>query len=792
MQTFHKSGILSLGALTSCILLPLPSLAGTKDLLSTQTVYDARCLADVPPYVKNAKNQDPNQTPVSITADHADADLRHSVNYSGNVEIVQGQKTLKADNTSFNHETQDIMASGDIFYQDGEVTVKSDTTLTTNLKTNDTRLDKATYRLNGTLVRGYADEAVIKDQANRVSLRNAYITTCPEDQETWKISSSEIEMDKNEVFGEAYNTVFWFHNIPVLYLPYLNFPVKNQRKSGLLYPVIGWSSSDEILLKTPVYWNIAPNYDMTITPTLIGRRGLLMESEFRYLPFAGTQGSMMGQYIHHDRKSRDDKEPDKFHERWLYTLNHKSYWDNRNFGLEADYTRIRSGDFNYIDDFDPTSVNTIDNQLLQEARAFVNLHNFDASVRMLRYQLLIPDSLLLYQPFRIEPELKMGYHNTMDSWFSYNLGMTYSNFRVDGHSRDTGYDAQRIHFEPEITVPLVDYRGINLTFREKLFYTHYDQNIPHSRPLKYPVQILTADEMKPSTDRFLNLSEIRGKVTFTNTLDSGHTLTLEPEVQYIYIPYKNQEAIGLYDTLDRVYDFDSLFSYRKYSGLDRISDANRLSYGLTHRIYDQEFREVLRFQIGQGYDFTAQRVKLFKYDDTNYYRRTPISTALNVSPFKGISAHGDLVYDTEYSQLSSWSGLVNGEYEEFKGQLNYRYKKDGTRTMKNDVIDLRQLGGSLQVPLSRDWHAIGVMYYDLFQKKNIDQKLAVKYDSCCYSLGVQVERYNRPDNYTMTADNETKFGVFFELKGLANVGADTSFTTETKLLPYNDTVNLSK
>ena len=762
MHPHHKTGILSLGVIVSAALLPAQSLAGTKDLLSTQNVYDARCLADVPPYVKNAKNQDPNQTQVSITADHAHADLRQSVNYSGNVEIVQGQKTLKAEKTSFNHETQDIKATGNIFYQDGEVTVKSDTTLTTNLKTNDTRLDKATYRLNGTLVRGYADEAVITDQANRVSLRNAYITTCPTDNETWKISSTEIQMDKNEVFGEAYNTLFWFHDVPVFYLPYLNFPVKNQRKSGLLYPVIGWSSSDGILLKAPVYWNIAPNYDMTITPTLIGRRGLLMESEFRYLPFQGTQGTMMGQYIHHDRKR------------------------------EADYTQIRSGDFNYVDDFDPNSVTTIDNQLTQEVKGFVNLHNFEASVRRLRYQLLQPDSQLLFQPFKIEPEVKLGYHDTVYSWLSYKLGMTYSNFRVDRHYRNGSYYAQRIHLEPEILIPIIDRKGISLTFREKLFYTHYDQDIPRSGYTNFIVQYLTVDDLRPTVDRFLNLSEIKGKVTFTNTLENGKTLTLEPEIQYMYIPYKNQDAIGLYDTLDRLYDFESLFSYRRYSGLDRISDANRISYGLTHRIFDEEYREILRFQIGQGYDFTTQRVKLLSLENSNYYPRTPISTALNLSPVKGLSAHGDLVYDTEDSELASWSALINGEYEEFRGQINYRYKKDGNQTMKNEIIDLRQLGGSAQIPLGRDWHAIGVMYYDLYQKKNIDSKLAVKYDSCCYSLGVQAERYNKPNNYTLMSRNETKFGVFFELKGLANVGADTSFTTETKLLPYNDTVNLSK
>ena len=84
------------------------------------------------------------------------------------------------------------------------------------------------------------------------------------------------------------------------------------------------------------------------------------------------------------------------------------------------------------------------------------------------------------------------------------------------------------------------------------------------------------------------------------------------------------------------------------------------------------------------------------------------------------------------------------------------------------------------------------MYYDVERSKNIDQKLALKYESCCYSVGIQLERYRKPDNFTMSAEQETKYGFFFELKGLTESGMTTSFSQETKLIPYNDAVNLNR
>ena len=162
------------------------------------------------------------------------SDVKSNINYHGDVEIIQGNKKLHADTTTFNQQTQEMTANGNILYQDGEITVNSNHSLHTNLITNTTELNNANYQINGTVVRGNTRKALLNNETKTISLYDASVTTCPENQESWSLSSSEININQNEVFGEAYHTVFRLNNVPVMYLPYFNFPIKNQRKSGFL------------------------------------------------------------------------------------------------------------------------------------------------------------------------------------------------------------------------------------------------------------------------------------------------------------------------------------------------------------------------------------------------------------------------------------------------------------------------------------------------------------------------------------------------------------------------------
>lgn len=770
-------------------------LADTAPIMQvSESEYDKRCYGDVPEYIAPDGSTDVKKIPISITADNMESNIRSNIKYDGDVEIVQGNKKLKADSTTFNQHTQEMTASGNIMYEDGQITVTSDTTLYTNLNTNDTVLNNATYQINGSVIRGSTEKAVLNNEGKTVSLYNASVTTCPKHQPSWSLHSSEVNIDQNEIFGEAYHTVFKFHDVPVLYLPYFNFPIKNERKSGLLYPNIEYTSSDGGMLTLPIYWNIAPNYDFTYSPKIITRRGLLNTGEFRYLPFRNTYGTLYGQYINHDRHHQSDSEPGmdrkNYDERWIYNIKHETYFDDRDYGLLVDFTKVRNHDYNYINDFDPRVPPLVDNQLVQSGRLYVDKNNFDANVRIQKYQLLVPNEYIVNLPFKLVPRVEINYHDTPFSFLTYRTGFEYSRFRVD-ELKDQSYTGDRYHFQPELEIPFINSNGIELRATGRGFMTHYRQDIPGSLYETYIKHGFIAASLNDSVNRYLYNAELYGKTTFVN--NSWYFMqTLEPELQYMYIPYRNQDHIGIYDTTDRVYDYYSLFGYRKYAGLDRIADTNRISYGITYRMYDDNMKERLRFNIGQGYDFHSQKVKFYPNDSSSTYPRTPIAAGLNLDFLDYVSANGNMVYNTEKGETSSWNAQLNGMYEEFKAQLSYRYLRNGNQIMNGEIRDLKQLGGTLNFPITEDIKAVGAMYYDLESSHNIDQKLALKYESCCYSVGFQIERYNKPDNYTLTAKEETKYGIFFELKGLTDSGMSTSFSPETKLIPFNNAVNLNK
>ncbi|MGN1394685.1 MAG: LPS-assembly protein LptD [Succinivibrionaceae bacterium] len=756
-----------------------------------QLGYDSRCNVNIPPHNPNAPEYNLNQTPVSIESDEVAATL-HTVEYKGNVEIKQGNKTLRADSTKFNQNTQEMEAQGGVFYQDNEITVESDTTLKTNLDTNTTELNEAKYFINGTLVRGSADYAHLDNVNKTVSLEGASISTCPENAETWHITSTSLNVDQNEIFGESWNTVLWIKSIPIAYIPYINFPIKNVRKTGFLYPNLGYGSTDGYRIGVPIYFNLAPNYDATLTPNAIQHRGLYTQAEIRYLLLDNFYGKFIGEYNHKDKlleKENTNKKLEDKYKRWLFHWYNNAFWMNKDLQLEIDYNKIRDYDYNYFNDYDSSVDALIDNQIKQSLSLTYDKKNFDASIQLLRHQVLVPIYALYGYPYQLLPKININYRNFISNILSYRIYGEYANFRAGKEVADFVYEGERFHLQPEIELPILDAYGLSINTLGRMFLTHYKQNIPSKMPTS---KGFSKDSMDESVNRYLYEFEANGKMVFVNNLDNGYNLTFEPEIQYMYVPYKNQDSIGIYDSTDRLYDYHSVFSYKKYIGNDRISDINRISYGFTYRVYDEAYKERLRFNIGQAYDFVPQRVKLYPNDSTNYYPRTPISSSININLIDWLSTHAEIVYDTKEKETSTWNTQLIVNYEDYKGQISYRYSRDGNRTLKNEIIDVKQLGGSLVLPLTDDFKVVGAMYYDLEQSQNIDQKLAIKYESCCYTFGAQIERYQKPDNITLTAEDEKKYGIFLELKGLGGTGINTTFDESTKLIPYNDLVNLSK
>jgi len=280
----------------------------------------------------------------------------------------------------------------------------------------------------------------------------------------------------------------------------------------------------------------------------------------------------------------------------------------------------------------------------------------------------------------------------------------------------------------------------------------------------------------------------------TSFNEQPFTQTLEPEVQYLYIPYKNQNNIGLYDTTNMQSDYYNLFSDRRFAGLDRISDANRVSYGATTRLFDSENTERLRFTLGQSYDLVAPQVTLLPNDTKQTNSRSLLSLRADAHPTDDWYTHTGVEYNTQTKKVSSGNGAVEYQQQKYTTQLNYRFvSKENyvVDTASDDRRDISQAGAVLKLPINRDWQLIGAHYRDTQTGQNIDNLLGARYDSCCWAVNFTFERHNAPDNTTLTAKPETSYGLQFEFKGLGSVGNGPKYNLNTRLLPYSRPFNLN-
>ncbi len=774
IRTQAFSGILSLAAL-------LTPPASQAELGAG--VFSQRCYIDVPPVQTAPANQ--AELPVSVTAQRAEATLDGKAIYQGDVQVEQGVRHFSADYTELDQRTRDVKAQGDIHYSDGQVTLKSDGTLSSNLDSKESRLDGARYQLHGSPARGDAAQIQVSDARKTLSLEQARFTTCPPGQEMWWLQASSVEIDQQEVFGEAWNASLWLYDVPVFYFPYFSFPVKDERKSGLLYPSFAMSSTHGLDVSTPYYWNLAPNYDLTLTPRVMENRGTMAKAEFRYLPAEGHSGSLYTEYLDGDRL-QDEDEPDK---RWLASLSHQSRMLDDSLRLGASVVRVANEDYDYFNDLAPPVGTLVDNQLQQSLSLGYYQRDWNLTSEVRDYQILLPNTLT---PHTLLPRLNYNHYQPGEHYdLAFNSELT--NFGHDA-SLYKAYTGQRLHLEPVLTLPLARAPGYSLEGQFKLMQTLYQQQIPEDMASYYSDD-LGLDALDEQISRTLPMARLQGGLVFDRIgvwNKQLYTQTLEPEFQYLYVPYRDQDHIGIFDSTTMNPDYYSLFSDRRFAGLDRISDANKISLGVSSRIYDQDTVERLRLSVGQSYNLVNPRVTLYPDDASVTDPRSLLAFGADVRPSDPWSFHMGMQYDTSEAEVANSNWAIEYQRNGFLSQLSYRFVQEDSIVLPSyQQADISQIGTLLRVPVSRDWQLLGAHYRDIGESQNIDTLFGLRYDSCCWALNLTWERENTPNNSTLTATQETSVGLNVEFKGLGSVGSGTTYGLDTKLLPYLRPYNLN-
>ncbi|NBI41360.1 LPS assembly protein LptD [[Haemophilus] felis] len=721
-----------------------------------------QCLSSVPQFTGESNEGNLNELPIYIYANQAEAGSSYA-KYSGNVEVQQGSRYLSAEQLEVVEQdsTQRVAFAPQGFrYSDHQIELKGKSA-EVNLNNRNSSVSGASYHLVGRQGRGEA-VSINSNSTERV-MHNATFTSCLQNDDSWSIQASEIRQDIEGEYAEMWNARFKIYGVPVFYTPYLQLPIGDRRRSGLLIPKVGRSSRHGYYYAQPIYWNIAPNADFTFTPKFMSKRGWQFNGEARYLTKLG-EGVIVSEYMHHDRlKNHLD---DDF-SRYLFYWKHNTSL-SENWRLELDYTKV--SDTAYFDDFQSEYGNSTDGYAVQYGKVAYHQPNYNIALSVKQFQVF---GDVNEAPYRVIPQLDINYYkNNIANLVDFKVFAQATRFENKNPMMPR---ASRFHIEPALSLPLSNRYG-SLNLETKLYATKYYQQSGNDP---------RAEQVKRSVSRVLPQVkvELQTSLTSPNTFISGYTQTLEPRIQYLYRPYKNQSAIGSsaatdyfgYDSSLLQQDYLALFSDRRYAGLDRIASANQATVGVTTRFYDGKGEERFNLSAGQIYYMKDARID-DSADNSSQGNSSSWSLESNWKLNDNIYWRGSLQYDTRLNEMSLANFALEYQVNNHNlVQLSYRYVNQNyiaqnlSRKTNGEAQDIKQLGIVTAWELNDYWSVVARHYQDLSLDKPLEQYLGLEYHTCCWAVNFGARRgvASRPNQRNNEIFYDRSFTINFELRGLS-------------------------
>lgn len=757
----------------------------------------SQCMLGVPVYSRPLIEGDTNNLPVTINADHAKGNYPDDAVFTGNVEIVQGNSRLQSDEVQMHQKQVEgelnpirtVDAVGNVRYDDNQIILKGSKAWS-NLNTKDTNVWKGDYQMVDRQGRGTADLMKQRSDNRYTILDNGTFTSCLPGSNTWSVVGSEVIQDREEQVAEIWNARFKIGPVPIFYSPYLQLPIGDKRRSGFLIPNAKYSTSNYFEFSLPYYWNIAPNFDATITPHYLHKRGgVQWQNEFRYLTQAGA-GIMEFDYLPNDDayKNRLDAKPGDSDRRWLFYWNHSGVMDQV-WRFNINYTKV--SDPGYFNDFTSQYGSSTDGYATQKFSLGYAIKNFDATLSTRQFQVF--ETQRNNNSYSAQPQLDINFYQNDVGPFDTRI---YAQAVKFNNVNSNMPEATRLHIEPTISLP-VSNGWASLNTEAKMLATHYQQD----KLDKYKKNIAPNSTLKSSVNRTMPQFKVDGKLIFDRDLESaaGWAQTLEPRVQYLYVPYRDQSSINNHDSSLLQSDYTGLFRDRSYGGLDRIASANQVTTGLTTRIYDDAFVERFNVSAGQIYYFTQPRTG----DDTIVGEKDKQTGSIvwagdaywRMTERWGL--RGGVQYDRRLDNIATGNAAIEYRRDEDRlMQLSYRYASPEyiqatlpPYAMKSQYqAGISQVGVAASWPVVERWSVVGAYYFDTNANQAVDSMLGVQYNSCCYAIRVGYERKINGWEKNQSKYDDV-FGFNIELRGLSsNYGLGTQHMLRSNILPYQSSM----
>jgi LPS-assembly protein len=683
------------------------------------------------------------------------------VKLDGEIIVTQGDTKLTATAGEFNQATHVAHLRGNVVLrQPGTRISGSEAEL--NIESNDGTLQNARFLDYQTGARVTADTLRRKGE-NRLTLQNARYTTCPPDDEDWRLQARRIRLNRETGRGVATHALLKAGPVPVFYSPWLDFPIDDRRKSGFLSPTLSNSSSG-LDLTVPYYLNLAPNYDATLAPRLVTDRGTMLEAEARYLNQL-SYWVANGAYLDNDRRTDES--------RWLGSLKQNGrinqYWSTL-----IDYSKVSDDDY-----FHDLGLASLDARrmtgLNQQAVLSFGYTDWFARADLQQYQTINP---FISDAYRKLPQLTVGRYAGADNFtldYSVLVEATRFDHRDSISNGGTFVTGDRYYMEPGLVLPMRWAAG-------------YLQPEVRLRSVAYAL-----DEAVPggSGDTSPNATQFQGIIDSglyfereTRFGETGYLQTLEPRLYYLYSPYEGQGDQPNFDSSPLTFNYQQLFQPRRFTGHDRLEDFDQVSVGVTSRfIEDASGRESFSASIGQIYYLSDRQITTLAATSVGASQTvetqpsSAIASQLTWEPTDSLWTSANLLWDTDESRVDQ--GNIYLHYSAANGALyNFGYRKSQANPLLstlNQGID--QVDAAAVLPLSQQWRAFARFNYELQDHSPLETLFGLEYEDCCWAVRLVYQKAldsQRVDNSNLAeARREETVMLEFQLKGLGSMGQQT-------------------
>ena len=732
---------------------------------------DERCLKCrgkyTDPLVDIDQSISPNESELEVSA--GDSDITdNTLFFSDAVTVTQGYRTLKAEAVTIDRVEQTVTATGPIEVREPGIVMYGDT-ISYNSIDEQAQLTDAEFVLYEQQLYGIAEE-VTRDANGTLTIEDGELTFCSPTDPSWLVSAESLEIDALTNTGEAWGARIDIKGVPIVYLPWIQFPLSDQRKTGLLFPDISSDTRGGLDVTAPIYFNLAANYDATYSPRHIADRGFVHQLNARYLGEKAGYWDITGAYLNDDKLS---SEPDK-DARWLLKVKQTSTTSSR-LRTSIDFSKISDND--YLKDLEN---NTLSAQrqtaLLQQARVDWLADNWLLGVEAQQFQGIAEDLTDNYQRL---PQVSAIWRGDRT------LGPLVPVVNIQAANFDTDFEkvrGQRLFHEVGVSLPISrSYGFLNTQFSHRgIEYRLKDPGIAETR-----------DERVESW-----VASIDGGLTFERSSEffgRSFTQTLEPRAHYLFASHDDHTGVPDFDSAELTFSYRQLFRNTRFSGHDRLADANQLALGLTSRLIDPKTGlERVSLSVGQIFNFTDQRIRLKEGDAALTEDGSALALALDMTASERWSVHSNLLFDGYDNALDAANIRVTYQpADNAVFNIGYTLREPPESLATRPVTE--QFNTSAYIPLDENWRVFGALRYSLEIDSSVEDMIGVEYDGCCWRARFLYVSYLDAlrDTNVFIPEPELRrdraFQFQFVLKGLGSFGRRVDNLMQDMIRGFNAT-----